>query len=638
MVAKMCSGSATAEAVLMFAQNMVAGVPFPIALLDSDLRYVAASESWVRYIGQEVDRVIGHLVDDFLPSGENLWRSALSTAQSGTAASGVERVHQPPPGADLWMTWKVWPIHPSCTWVAVSLTVVAGEGCLDVNMQPASPSVQEITSTLGIGVLEYDFLTGVTSVTDTYLALLGLRRETLPTTDAEWISFFRVRNPTRFLADRARALDPDGDGRLAVEVWPMVSGVERHMLIKARVLFEGEKLDRRPRHLVGILIDRTEEQQLLQALERAQRLESVGRIAGMVAHDFNNILTVILGYLELAEPKEPDATVRELLHKALEATKMGAGFNRRLLALAGKNGGDLATFHLDRHLGETWEVFRRVLRDDIELQFEPGAGTAHVHADPAEVDAAVLNLVVNARDAQPNGGQIVISTQIVIAEEVGLSTGPDKFAKISVADDGEGMPPEVAERVGEPFFTTKPAGKGSGLGLTSVIKMAERIGGTFKLETGSGGTRASILLPICAAEVNSVTTPKEDIPLGEGEVVMVVEDDPRVREAAMQRLEELGYVVTEASNAQAALDLLEAEEQVDLVFSDIALPGGVTGIDLVQKIKREWPHVALLLTSGHNISSDHQSLANPCLPELLRKPYSMRELAAAIRRGLSFRA
>lgn len=469
--------------------------------------------------------------------------------------------------------------------------------------------------------------------------MLGLSRDRVPTTDAGWPDLLPVRDPEAYAAARARALDLAGDGSFEFEVWLVVDGTERCMRLHARVLFAGAGVDRQPRQMIGLLVDRTRDRQIEEALVRAQRLETVGRPAGMVAHDFNNILSVILGSLELALPKVEDAGARGLLINAMEATQMGAGFNKRLLTLAGGHGGQALRFHLDAHLGQTWEIYRRVLRDDILLEFEPGSDGAHVLADPAEIDAAILNLVVNARDAQLDGGRIVIRTRRIGGAEQALplegrEARPDLVA-ITVADAGPGIPPDVAQRAGEPFFTTKPSGMGSGLGLASVIATARRAGGAFRIGTGPQGTEAVLVLPMSEGADVQILAQDGDMPLGEGEWVLVVEDDPLVREAAMQRLEALGYLVSEPSNAQAALAHVASGAPVDLVFSDIILPGGPTGIELSAMLRRDHPKIAVLLTSGHASAVYRGKEEGADVQDMLAKPYSMRDLAFAVRRRLA---
>lgn len=375
------------------------------------------------------------------------------------------------------------------------------------------------------------------------------------------------------------------------------------------------------------------------ALSRAQRPETVGRLAGMVAHDFNNLLTVVLSSLELADLRTADADVRNLLHQAADAAEMGAGFTKRLLALAGGHRGAAVPLVLDEHLGRVWEMFKRVLSDAIDLRFQPGAQGVVVAADPAEIDGALLNLVMNARDAQPGGGRIVLTTDVAEIDEAearrirGGKTG--RFLRLSISDRGTGMAPEVVARAGEPFFSTKGAGRGTGLGLTSVMMTAERAGGFLQIRSAQGqGTEVVIHLPALEQTADPLAQEDPEIQFGDGELVLVVEDDALVREAVMQRLEAIGFAVIEAANGEVALALIEAGEPVDLVFSDVVMPGALSGYDLVRQVQENHPGIGVLLTSGHVSSAYRETSPQGPPVELLTKPYSLKALAGAVGRAL----
>lgn len=561
-------------------------------------------------------------------------------AARGKASSGGDRECVVQDGTDRWVSWNVWLMDADQRLIAVSLSEGQDTGDDQGAYHPfASEIIEEITSPLGIGLLEHVFATGATVLSETSLKLLGIGRDRIPKTDDAWLALLRVRDIRACKTAYARALHPESDGVFDLEVLPLVDGVERCVRLQCRVLFTGTGADRLPYRMIGMLVDRTEELKIQEALARAQRLETVGRLTGIMVHDFNNILSVILGNLELALRRVVDDGARRLLVNAMDATQLGAGFNKRLLTLAGGHLGQPVRFHLDAHLGQTWEIYRRVLRDDVVLQFEPGSHGANVLADPAEIDAAILNLVVNARDAQPEGGRIVISTQRVDGAEVlEAEEGMDPsqtFVRITVADEGQGIPPSIVGRIGEPFFTTKPNGMGSGLGLASVFATADRAKGTFRIETGAAGTKAMLALPMCDAASVNVVAQEGALPLGDGESVLVVEDDPLVRETAIQRLEALGYRVAEASNTEAALAHIASGAAVDLVFSDIILPGGPSGLDLSEALRRENSQIAVLLTSGHSSAAYRSVDESAVVPEILAKPYSLKELAFAVRRCLS---
>jgi CheY-like chemotaxis protein len=291
---------------------------------------------------------------------------------------------------------------------------------------------------------------------------------------------------------------------------------------------------------------------------------------------------------------------------------------------------------LDVHLGQTWDIYRRVLRDGIRLRFAPGSAGAQVCADPAEIDAALLNLVVNARDVQAEGGRIVIATQRVTAAEAGIGAGgADGFVRICVCDDGPGLPAAMIARLGEPFVTTKPVGCGSGLGLASVMATARRAGGMFRIDSGPQGTTASLFLPIRPGPAEGAAPEAAALPMGRGERVLVVEEDPMVRDVARLRLEALGYQVVEASGAEMALRQVAAGLRVDLVLADVVPAGGdwgrCSGWALVQDLRALRPGLGAVLASGHAGALPGDGWAGAVM---LEKPYSLCDLARAVRRGL----
>lgn len=634
------TGLAGHDALLAGIRTLIEQTPSALAVLDREARYVSVSKGWLQRFGRGAGAFVGTVAGAGGADHPCGWVAAIEAALQGQAASGMDRGDPGPDDPGRGVFWKVWALDADRGLVAVSLSDApeAGQGQAD-DRRYSRQSIHDITSAFGIGVIEQDYATGTTHLSDTCLALIGIGRDRIPTTEQEWMDRFGVRDVVAFRAARAQALDPKGDGIIDFELRPVVDGIERCLRLQTRVVFDGVGAERKPRHAIGLIVDRTADRQMEAALARAQRLETVGRLAGMVAHDFNNILSVILGNLELALPKVCDGDALTLLSHAMDATQMGAGFNKRLLTLAGGHGGVAVRFHLDAHLGQTWEIYRRVLRDDIVLEFQPGSPAAHVFADPAEIDAAILNLVVNARDAQVEGGRIVISTKLVDAlDAADAKAGRGEacaYVQITVSDQGPGMPQDVAARAGEPFFTTKPNGIGSGLGLASVIATTQRAGGRFRIDTGHWGTKASMVLPIRDGEATQHVPQDGEIPLGDGEVILVVEDDPLVRETAMQRLEALGYVVSEASNTQSALAQIAEGEAVDLVFSDIVLPGGPSGFEMCATLHKENPKIAVLLTSGH-ASAAYRSQQDPsALVDILAKPYSLRELAFAVRQSLT---
>ena len=630
-----------AEETAAVLREVVAQAPFAMAMLDRQLRYRAWSRAWSALYGLADRDVTGLAHAELFPDRSEPWGEAVNRCLQGEAVEGFDHRLCLTDGREIWLRWSLWPLRGrsgAVAAVALCAEDISAWKQAEAELALGQDRLEQITWSLDIGLFEYDFRSGDMQISDGYLHLLGLAHDQAPMTERDWIAVLRPADMAAYTAARQRALDPAGDGRFFCEFHPIVEGEERTLEVKSRVHFSGVGAARRPERLIGIIADRTESRRLQGALSQAQRLETVGRLAGMVAHDFNNLLTVILSNLELADLRTADPEVRHLLRQAAEAAESGAGFTKRLLVLAGGQRGAAVPVLVDEHIGQVWDLYQRVLSDSIAFRFHPGAGGAAVRIDPAEIDGAVLNLVVNARDAQPAGGEVILSTDVV---EIGAATAsqirggkPGRFLRLSVRDRGPGMPPEVAARAGEPFFSTKGAGKGSGLGLTSVTLTAERAGGFLQIVSAPGqGTDARIHLPLTAPP--SAPSPEEaEYPFGNGELVLVVEDDALLREAVMQRLEAIGYAVIEAASGEAALALIEAGEPVDLVFSDVVMPGALSGYDLVRKLRDSHPDIAVLLTSGH-VSEAYRDRVPPDPPvELLTKPYPLKTLARSVANAL----
>ena len=386
-------------------------------------------------------------------------------------------------------------------------------------------------------------------------------------------------------------------------------------------------------------IERREEAQ--SALLRSQKLQAVGELAGGMAHDFNNLLTVITGNLELLGLRQLDDKARDLLRRAEGAAKMGGRLANRLLIIGRRQRLQPVTLDLNEVALSMTDVLRRTLGDAIEINTAFASGIWPTAADISEVENAILNLAINARDAMPHGGKLVITTSNKslgpddVAGEAGLK--PGDYVMLSVSDTGSGIPPEHLARVFEPYFTTKEAGRGTGLGLSTIYGFAKQSGGhvTIYSEVGKG-TSVRLYLPRAASTaVESERRRAVAETVGEGETVLVVEDNPDVREVTAKRLDMLGYRVVTAESGPAAIALLQGEGKIDLVFSDVMMPGGMSGFDLARWVRANRPTIKVLLTSGFTgeIAKNGEVAVDDI--EVLRKPYAIAELARAVREAMS---
>jgi PAS domain S-box-containing protein len=371
------------------------------------------------------------------------------------------------------------------------------------------------------------------------------------------------------------------------------------------------------------------------ALNQGQRMEALGQLAGGVAHDFNNLLTVISGNMELAEPKIADVAAKRAVRRALDAIELGAGLNRRLLSFARRRMAAPERVILNDRVLEMTHLLRRTLGDQIRLETRLDAAIWPTRAELGEIDSAIVNIAVNARDAMPNGGRLAISTANVTLDSTGArehNAQAGDYAALIVSDAGCGMSEEVLRKSIEPFFTTKGAGKGTGLGLSSVYGFARRSGGFVDISSEVGrGTTVRVYLPRMAEALaaDAFANAERDVPLGDGELVLVVEDNDQVREVTLKRLEALGYAAVEALDGAQAIGLLKNDSQIRLVLSDVAMPGGISGYDVAEWVRIQRPAVKVLLASGHNeVGGDGPG--NDRL-RILSKPYSRALLAHALR-------
>jgi signal transduction histidine kinase len=377
-----------------------------------------------------------------------------------------------------------------------------------------------------------------------------------------------------------------------------------------------------------------------EALASARRLEAAGRLAGGVAHDFNNLLAVIAGNLELAEDGDADEPTRELMRRARDAAEKGRDLNTRLLSLARKRALAPQYLSVNWRVEETAKLLTSALGEHITVGMELAADLWMTLADPGEIDSALLNTAANARDAMPKGGRIAIATSNVTfdapsAAALHTDALPGEYVRLTIADDGAGMPREILEKAMEPFFTTKgPAG--SGFGLASVASFAKKTGGFATIASALGqGCIVSLYLPRCMKEPLARGISASVASLGDGLLVLVVEDNDQVREVTLKRLESLGYAVAEARTGPEALERLQSGDPVQIVLSDIVMPG-MTGYDVLRWVRSNKPRIKVILCSGYNEGdrggSDQGAIRDAVI---LGKPYSRDQLARALSDALA---
>lgn len=393
-------------------------------------------------------------------------------------------------------------------------------------------------------------------------------------------------------------------------------------------------------HAQGALQDITVQKGLEEQLRQSQRLESVGQLTGGVAHDFNNLLTVILGNAGmLIEFLEDDERLRPLAEMIRTAAERGAALTHHLLAFARKQALNPRAVDVNRLLGDMGTLLHRALGEHIEMRFALGAGVQPAMVDPGQLENAVLNLCLNARDAMPQGGRLMIETSAARLDAdyaQRAQVPPGDYVMVAVSDNGAGIAPEHLPRVFEPFFTTKEKARGTGLGLAMVYGFIKQSGGHVSVYSEPGhGTTVRMYLPLAsprAAQESDAGADKNAS--GGSETILLVEDDELVRLYVRKELSSLGYRVIEAEDGPTALGILSTESHVDLLFTDVVMPGGLTGKQLADEACALRPGLKVLFTSGYTEDAIvHHGRLDPGV-QLLSKPYQRADLARAVRSAL----
>ncbi len=385
------------------------------------------------------------------------------------------------------------------------------------------------------------------------------------------------------------------------------------ILIRDRMQADTETLRRLEAKAAELAAEIARREAAEEGLRNAQRMEAVGRLTGGVAHDFNNLLTAILGTARALErhlgPKA-DTRTRRLLAASIAAVDRGARLNASLLAFARRQPLTLATIDTNALVEDFLPLLRRALGEAISVELSLDDSLPPCRADSAQVESALLNLAINARDAMPRGGVIRIVTRRAWLQEQALAGNPDAapgpYVAVEVRDNGLGMSPEVRERAFEPFFTTKPEGQGTGLGLSQIFGFMRQIGGHVAIQSLPGrGTTVTLYLPLGdGMEGGAVRfeAPPTTRPLhlpARGASVLVVEDEAAVRAVVVELLTDAGFEVRAAEDGPSALGMLKEGVAADILFTDVVMPGGMSGVDLAREARRLRPRIVVLLASGY---------------------------------------
>jgi PAS domain S-box-containing protein len=408
----------------------------------------------------------------------------------------------------------------------------------------------------------------------------------------------------------------------------------------ALISIETIELSGKP-HNIAMLIDLTEHKRLEEQLRQAQKMEAIGQLAGGVAHDFNNILTVILGNARLIETTDSlPAGVDESVRQIVQAAEQASGLTHQLLTFSRRRMIQPKNLDLNEVVGDMIKMLQRILGEDIKVQFEPGTALPAIHADAGMIEQILMNLAVNSRDAMPKGGQLSITTTRVAIDDTFAQHNPEAHAGnyvcLEMSDTGEGIEAENLTKIFEPFFTTKDVGKGTGLGLATVYGIVKQHRGWVNVASEVGrGTAFTMYFPAADGKAAASRKPEEQAVRGGTETILIVEDHPLLRSIVRKVLERYGYRVLDAKSGVDALQVWkESSGEIQLLLTDVIMPDGMTGRELAQQLIGERPNLKVIFTSGYSAEVMGQDFVLEEGVNFLMKPYDLRKLADAVRNCL----
>lgn len=534
-------------------------------------------------------------------------------------------------GEEIWLELDIVPLVESSTlthFVGVQRDITArkrDEAALRLSEQ----RFQLVARATHDAVWEWDIETGSVWWNENFELSYGHSKSEEQTTARFWESNVHPDDRDAVLSSTAATLAGAGSTWSGEYRLRRADGAYAHVIDRGFVLRDSEG---HPVKMVGSLLDVTAQRELEARTRQAQKLEAIGQLTGGLAHDFNNLLTIVLGSAEvLSEALGDTPELKDLADMTLAAADRGAELTNHLLAFARRQALKPETLDPAGLASGVQKLLRRTLPGDIRLEMKLQPDVGAIEADRGQMEVALLNLVINARDAMPRGGTVTIT----VGDHQPEDTASGGTVAITVTDDGVGMSEETLARAFEPFYTTKPIGAGSGLGLSMVHGFVHQSGGEVRMRSRPGGGCSITLLFPRSDATPATHQDAEAAPeaKGAGESILVAEDDAMVRDHLDSNLRALGYAVTAVSNATEALDHL-ARNPVDLLLTDVIMPGAMNGGELAEEARRRWPTLKVLFTSGYSRSALIQG--GRLKPEvlLLSKPFRRRELAIRVSEAL----
>jgi len=558
---------------------------------------------------------------------------------------------RPSDGSRVWLLCTACPVADdtgAVVQVVVSVTDVTRLKETERALRLSDERMQLVLTASTDAIWDIDLVHGTYFFSPRWWEMLGYGADDRPAEPSAWMTLLHA-DDLAAVTERLATLLASDETRYELDS-RMLHKSGQAVLVRSRgyVLRDSEG---RAMRLSGTNTDLTERQALEQRLHQAEKMQGIGQLAGGVAHDFNNLLAVILGNLELLQPSlAPDSEEATLLHEALVSAQRGADLTKRLLMFARQQPLDTAVVPVEPVVHGVTALLKRLIGESVTVQTGAIDAALHVRVDPTLFGTALLNLAINARDAMPRGGTLEITATRCVLPGGGprehLDVAPGAYVHLAVRDTGTGMREEVRQRALEPFFTTKPTGRGTGLGLSMVYGFVTQSAGALTIASALGrGTTVHLYLPVSGDEPTAATAAARVLDTADdsgsavtpsGVMVLVIEDEPLVRRTLVRGLRSMGYGVIEAANGPLGVQAFQQAVRVDIVLTDVVMPDGMAGPDVAAAIHRLAPQVPVVFMTGYS-ADILDDLIGSTEYFFLAKPYRLEDLRRVLREALAGR-
>ncbi len=634
---RLCAELGTSEQNL---QLLIEHAPVSLAMFDLEMRYLAVSRRWLTEYGLTGRRILGHSHYEIFPEIPECWKQAHRRGLAGEVVTSEEDRFERADGSVQWLRWQIRPWFDTAGrigGIVIFTEDITERKRAEESLRHSQQRLELALTGADLGAWDWNVSTGELSFNPRWAGMLGYAQEEIEPTANGWEKLVHPDDQPAVLEALNAHLEGEADSYAAQYRLQHKSGEWVWIADRGRVI-ERDAAGR-PRRMCGTHLDITEQRQLEERLRQAEKMDAIGQLAGGVAHDFNNQLSGILGYADLLLFKLEDPALRKYAQNVMTASRYAADLTKKLLAFARK--GQYQTVPVDIHqlIRETADFLRHSLDKRIIMRQRLEADRTVVVGDPSQLQNALLNLGINARDAMPEGGELVFGTALVQVDDDFKATHEWNLPKgeclmVSVSDNGCGMTPAVQARIFEPFFTTKEVGKGTGMGLAAVYGTVKLHQGAINVYSEPGlGTVFKLYLPL--AEVGTDTAGSTGTqPALPKMRILVADDEEILREVLAEMLATAGHTVLTAANGEEAIGLYADQwREIDLVILDMIMPE-VNGRDTFRRLKEINPRVKALLTSGFGVNGQAQSILDEGVRGFVQKPFERNDLTRRLAEAL----